>query len=277
MLTTVRHTMFNSRAVNEAARLANPRNIARFCGPRVFRDAVEVYWFLHRKDSVSAAVDRAVGVGDAVVDVGASWGLFTAHLARKVGPTGLVDAFEPNPINARALKAAGAGIGNVRVHHVAVSDKAGHAELHVPRVHRRSVTAQGSLQSHSWGPSAQKISVPLVSLDEALPAGREPTFVKIDVEGHELEVLRGAERTLAGLPTVMIEVEQRHLDFDMTKVLDHLAEFGFDMHAIGKHGLFPLEGFDVKRHQLDVLGDGFEAFSVGADYVNNFLATKPAT
>ena len=59
--------------------------------------------------------------------------------------------------------------------------------------------------------------------------GRPPRLLKIDVEGQELEVLRGAERMLRdAAPVVLVEVEQRHRDGDVQEVFDYLASLGYE-------------------------------------------------
>lgn len=120
-----------------------------------------------------------------VVDIGANIGV-TTHLFAKQASH--VHAFEPAP---RALELLRANAGkNVTVHAVALSDANGTA---------RFEQCQKLDLSHI---SEAGIEVPMRTLDSF---GLKPTFIKIDVEGHEPRVLRGATETLKSSPIVMFE------------------------------------------------------------------------
>jgi len=131
----------------------------------------------------------AVRPGDTVVDVGASTGMYTLAFARRVGPSGRVIAFEPDPRNFDVLRA-----------HVALNG----VEERVETVRAAVGSAPGTL-SFSTGkgafshvtadPGADAVRVDSVPLDRAL-AGRKVDLLKIDVEGYEEEVLRGAVELL---------------------------------------------------------------------------------
>jgi FkbM family methyltransferase len=135
--------------------------------------------------------------GDAVLDVGANVGFYSLLASRLVGDGGRVFAFEPLPRNLfylrRHLDLNGAG--NVAVHAVAVAEATGSEFLDV----------QGDPSMASF--SERGLAVPTVSLDQFFDAASAPppSFVKIDVEGAESRVLRGAKRTLrVNHPTVLL-------------------------------------------------------------------------
>src|SRR5207249_1808233 len=85
-------------------------------------------------------VEAFVGGGDVVVDVGAHVGLYTWRLAQLVGPRGHVHVFEPNPASQRILEAIRARRWNMTIHPVALSDRTGDAELHVPIFEDRRIS-----------------------------------------------------------------------------------------------------------------------------------------
>lgn len=150
-------------------------------------------------------VREHLGDGD-FVDVGAHVGLYTVAAARH--GSGRVLAFEPNP-SARAQLTANValnGCRNVLVVPMAVGDAPGTALLHVPR------TPDPSFSSLAAGRFAEgePIDVEVTTVDAEVEASRlRPTVVKIDVEGGELAVVRGMQRTLERhRPVLLVEVSE---------------------------------------------------------------------
>jgi FkbM family methyltransferase len=150
-------------------------------------------------------VQEHLGTGD-FVDVGAHVGLYTVAVARH-GP-GSVLAFEPNP-SARAQLTANValnGCESVLVVPKAVGDAPGTALLHVPR------TPDPSFSSLAGGRFAEgePVDVEVTTVDaEVEAAGLRPSVVKIDVEGGELAVVAGMQRTLERhRPVLLVEVNE---------------------------------------------------------------------
>jgi len=137
-----------------------------------------------------------IGPGMTFVDVGANIGLFStlfASVGQRVGFD--VVAVEPDPKTFERLKASLIDYDNCTLHNLACSDTAGHGYLHTT-----GDSLSASLEKIS-GPtdinrdrstSDRRLRVRTVRLDELCPKDR-PLIVKIDVEGHESEVLAGAE------------------------------------------------------------------------------------
>lgn len=127
--------------------------------------------------------------GATVLDVGAHVGYYTLLSAVLAGPGGKVHAFEPNPANADFLRRHVRinRLGNVRVEQAAVSDRAGRARFDF---------GTGSGTGHLADAGA--LEVRTLRLDDyCAEHGLAPTAVKIDVEGAEMSVLKGARETLA--------------------------------------------------------------------------------
>jgi FkbM family methyltransferase len=126
--------------------------------------------------------------GATVLDVGAHVGYYTLVSAVLAGPRGRVVAFEPNPTNHGFLKRHVAlnGCGNVEVVQAAVSDAAGTARFDF---------GGGSGTGHLADQGALEVRTVRVD-DVCAERGLAPGAMKIDVEGAELRVLRGAEQTL---------------------------------------------------------------------------------
>ncbi len=147
----------------------------------------KTYWTGVHQVGLQEAFVRLLRPGATVWDVGAHIGFFTALAARCVGPGGRVHAFEPLPANRiRLLETIEMnGLEAVEVHPTAVADRAGTRQLY-----GHSSTSMWSLVERA---NVQHIEVPCVTLDGLL-AERSfgiPALVKVDVEGAELDVLRG--------------------------------------------------------------------------------------
>lgn len=273
-----RFTEVRSALVNSAAIFATPRNIARYLGYPAMRTLVELVWRsqVRSGDLTAALTDHFAGDGTTVVDVGASWGLFSYHLARLVGRAGAVFSYEPHPMNRPVLEKLVKARSNVRFRPVAVSDLSGSADLQVPVFGSRHVTAQSSL-AHGFdgqrGVRVEKVTVPTVRLDDEV-GDRRVDLVKIDVEGHEMSVLRGASATLRKhLPTMLIEIEQRHLDCPIEEVFAEIDDIGYELYFIDGPALRPIGEFDLETHQLSsVVQQVFTPFSMPEGYVHNFCA-----
>jgi FkbM family methyltransferase len=159
----------------------------------------------YRNDEVDL-VEHAVAPGDVVVDVGANFGLYSLHLARRVGSRGRVYAFEAAPTTATALRRVLASLDvadRVTVIEKAVGDHAGTVSFDVPRRADGSTDAGRTAITANGGDA---IRVPLTRIDDEI-ASDSVAFMKVDVEGADLGALRGAGALIErSTPTILIEV-----------------------------------------------------------------------
>jgi hypothetical protein len=96
------------------------------------------------------------------------------------------------------------------------------------------------------------------------------------VEGHELAVLRGAEKTLRQLrPTILIEIEQRHHGADVAATLAFFDRLGYVGYGVHEDGLRPIEEFSLEQHQIEPLGRAPGShWMMPVDYVNDFVFVR---
>lgn len=164
-----------------------------------------------------------------LLDVGAHDGAFTLPLAAL--PASRVLAFEPLPPAFARLAAAAGGLANVSLRREALGERAGEATLRLPVI--------DGVPNEQWASTAkafagfgervawQGFTVPLCPLDAF--GLTDLTAVKLDAEGAEYEVLRGARETLLRCrPVLSIEIEERHRAGSTWAVPAYLDALGYD-------------------------------------------------
>lgn len=154
----------------------------------VLRPVVRAYRRIFRTEyeaSFDRAIESALRPGAVVWDVGANIGHYTQNFADRVGPEGMVLAFEPSPPSAALLRSRFGEMANVRIEEVALSDVTGSAAFFTSD---ESVT--DGLFEGSMAAAGATVEVP-VCRGDSYPTELWPNIVKIDVEGFELEVLEG--------------------------------------------------------------------------------------
>ncbi|NPU12869.1 FkbM family methyltransferase [Bradyrhizobium sp. 83012] len=211
-----------------------------------------------------AELRRNIRPGDIVCDIGANKGSFLYWLAQWSAP-GRVIAFEPQPELAAGLSrlCRRFSLDNVVVEPRAVYSSSSRKTLFVPEGHQPGASLLQPAETST------AIEVQTISLDDYLPASGNVSALKIDVEGAELDVLRGAERTLRRCrPLIVIECDRRLATLDRVKeTFSLLRGLGYAGEFLSKGRLLPLSAFDPEIHQR---ADG-EWFWKRKDYCNNFI------
>ncbi|HEX7120551.1 MAG TPA: FkbM family methyltransferase [Longimicrobiales bacterium] len=216
-------------------------------------------------------LDWLVARGTLAVDVGANQGAYTYRLARLVGRGGGVLAVEPMEALAAELRGACARLRlPVRVERCALSAREGEAELFVPVAADGTVLTGFATIDGAAGGAGRVERVPVRRLDELL-GGRtlRVSFIKCDVEGHEMEVFRGAAAVLSrDRPNLLVEIEQRHFPEPIGERFAFFRGQGYAGYFLdGAGALRPVEEFDAMLHQAGGVAGGA---GEGA-YVNNFI------
>lgn len=199
-------------------------------------------------DPSLSLVTRLLRPGDVFIDAGANIGQFTLAGARCIGGTGRVWSFEASPSTVERLR-RNVSLNRyhwVRVEQVALDEVQGEASF---------VSFDGTgdgLSSFAPASTAGGTSavIPTQRLDEIVPPEDDArvALVKIDVEGAELKLLRGAERVLANsLCAVLIEIEPDHLGRQGATVSEVEA-------LLNRHGLLEQPDAAAPPNRLFVRG-----------------------
>lgn len=189
-----RHRILDMLLPNEAVRTASiygarmPLDLADFVQRQMFIGSFE--------DEETKWVKRLLRRGMTAVDVGANVGYYSALAAQRVGPTGRVIAFEPNPSAFGSLRRwiEANSIAQAKCFQIAISNTPGKLTLYVPPASEHHNNAN----LISGGAGDTSVVVPACTLDSMLEtlAINRVDFLKVDVEGYELRVMEGAERSI---------------------------------------------------------------------------------
>ncbi len=191
------------------------------------------------------------------LDVGANKGVYAyAMLAHSAA----VHAFEPNPKIFAILQSWAKD--RLQLHQVALSSTSGKAQLLVPRTERGYSNQGASLSLDKVKGAHMKVDVDAVRLDELEmpPIG----FIKIDVEGFELEVLKGAAATLQrDRPNLLIEIEEAHTARPLSEMVDEVCAYGYRCLVLRRGTLTMFEEIDLDAHHRNPRSR--------EDYIFNFI------
>ena len=164
-------------------------------------------------------------------DVGANVGLYFLTAAVTAPAGAVVTAFEPQPGLAAMLRdhVHRNRFASARVVEVAASDRVGEAELTVPASDRMATLVPRFLEQRELR-ALKRHHVRLLTLDGwADEIAGYPDLLKIDVEGHEEAVIKGAETVLTHRPTLLLEISREN---SSSPVVASLFEYGYCVSAV---------------------------------------------
>jgi FkbM family methyltransferase len=200
-----------------------------------------------------------IAPGMVIVDVGANAGFYTLKMAAMVGPTGRILAFEPDAFNFDLLqeRARRAGAANVEMYQMAIGEKTGRAILYRSAYNR----ADNRLHASHREAHVEAGEVQVCSLDEFMLSHNSQAIdgIKLDVQGAEEHVLRGARAVLQrGVRWIMVEFSPEHLrgaGTDPRRFVALLEDLGLDIFELDDAGsLQPFSGFESYMNKI---GSGY--------------------
>jgi FkbM family methyltransferase len=177
-------------------------------------------------DPIVRFLSAHLAAGQCAFDIGANTGLYSRVMLDLVGPGGSVHAFEPHPETAQALTSQAAG--NLTVHRCAVSDVSKDDREFFVDTREGMLGVASSLARlgdlHAAG-KVRPIHVCSVTVDEVCAReGLAPALIKMDTEGHELEVIRGARETIERLrPVIVFEFWETWWELGVRRLFDYLG------------------------------------------------------
>lgn len=218
-------------------RLADP--LSKVIGDRLLMDLIGMTARCSPEPEVTR-LKKIIRTDGIAIDVGAAYGLYSWHLSRL---TKECIAFEANPESAAILMKR---LPRTAVYSVALSSSCGKTKLRIPRMGSLEITGYSTIEAKNslcQFDGYREIEVPMRTLDSF--ELDNVCFIKIDVEGHELEVLKGGEKTISqNKPDILVEI----LDPNSQDVEVYLQNLGYQRLAIQ---LSPRNHFFVHREYLD--------------------------
>ena len=179
--------------------------------------------------------------GGTAIDAGANFGTYTWHMSKCFD---CCHAFEPNPhLSAVLQKGFDARYPFVTIHQIALSNRASSTILRIPQMNIGYSTIEPSNQLEGKVSTLGQINAVNI---ECKPLDayefEDVGFIKIDVEGHEMEVLQGAVQTIKhNLPSILVEAEERHRTGSVEGIFHYLRPYGYQRFIIDADDLVEME------------------------------------
>jgi FkbM family methyltransferase len=220
-------------------------------------------------------ISKNLNEGSIAVDIGAHKGGYLYWMKKSVKENGKVYAFEPQVRLYDYLKNISAIVKykNVTIENLGISSKEGEASIFIP-VTKKGVSPGARIDHFNNGTKCVESKIQITTLDKYF-FDRQifPDLIKIDVEGHEKQVLSGGINLLKTCkPKIILECENRHLSganiFDVFEILFELGYYGY---FFEDQKLKPIEEFNVEINQ-----DLAKVRRWGKRrYINNFIFEVP--
>ncbi|NLG17199.1 MAG: FkbM family methyltransferase [Fibrobacter sp.] len=200
-----------------------------------------------------------------MIDIGANIGIYSFAFA---GRCQSVAAFEPQPSCYQVLSSYRSK--KIQAYQLALSSKPGKMELHVPVKNRSVLTGLATFREVDG--EYQKLQVEVSTLDQY--EFKNVGFIKIDVEGHEADVIRGGINTIRSQrPVMLIEAEQKYSAEPLEKTFQMILDEGYRGGFLLNDVWHPLEEFSVKKYQSafqkDIEAERYK--NIRGKYVGNFI------
>ena len=198
-------------------------------------------------------IDRFSDKSKNALDIGVYRGVYSLKLSQNFNQ---IHAFEPNPLlfpylNTNLKKI----IKNINLYNLALSNNSGKTELKLP-VRSKSIFKENIEELYQLGAASihpknqfenfKKVQVKVEKLDNI--SINNIGFIKIDVEGHELEVIEGAKNTITkDKPILLVEIEKRHSKRSVEETIHKINNLKYECFFVKNNELIPVEKLNNKN------------------------------
>jgi len=195
-------------------------------------------------------------------DIGANYGDYT-FLLEKLIPPNLIYVFEPIPELSKRLRKV---FPQMNILEFAVSNDNASAKFKIPKVNRKVLYARGTLQTHLTEENETgkyTIRVDTLTLDSFSQKHNitDVGFIKIDVEGNELNVIKGGLNTIKKYkPFILVEIEQRHHSENINEIIDFIKSLMYSCYYLNE-----------KLELKELVGNAVNLQTSKTVYINNFI------
>lgn len=210
----------------------------------------------------------AIKPGQTVLDIGAHKGGYLYIMLGLIGKSGKLVAFEPQSLLFSYISRMKRLLNwdNVTVEHIALSDTETETTLFIPTNNVSRKSAPGAtILKYERDDIGFTENVSTVSLDHYCAKHNiAPDFLKIDVEGNEINIFKGGMNTLQQYkPRIIVEIDAAYIgEAKMMETINLLKSLGYNVSFINNNERLPFEAFDLNTHQNRQSGNF---------YCNNFI------
>ena len=199
---------------------------------------------------------KLIKEGTDTLDIGVFRGIYSYELARL---SNHVHSFEANPIIYKYLeKNLTKIIKNITLYNYALSNQIGISSLRVPLRRKTLFSSQfeekyragmGTIHNINKFDEFDTFDVKTTKLDD-LKFNNKISFIKIDVEGHELEVIEGAQKFLIKhRPNLLIEIEERHSGKLLYESINYIKKFNYESYIFQNNSLVKINNFNKLNNE----------------------------
>ncbi len=209
-------------------------------------------------------IQKELQADSVFVDIGTNKGIYL-YQAEKVITTGKIFGFEPNESLVKYIQPL---FPKVKLFTYAVSSQTGISVLNIPKKVDGLQDTRASLET--MGDDVEKIEIKTITLDDWATQEKitKIDLVKIDVEGHEFDTIKGCKTILETIkPTFIIEIELRHANYPINEIFDFITAFGYEVFYFDRKtlSLHPFQVSQMADFQQDDYLNDFNK------YINNFI------
>ncbi len=193
-------------------------------------------------------IDKFADKSKDAIDIGVYRGVYSYKLSHNFKN---IHSFEPNPLLFPYLeKNLKKILKNVNLYNLALSDKSGEAELKLP-IRSKSIFKDNIEELYKLGAATmhpnnniieyEKFSIKTAKLDD-IKIENKIGFIKIDVEGHEKNVLIGAESSIKkNKPVMIIEIEERHTKKPIIETINFIKKFDYNCYYLSENKMINID------------------------------------